>query len=336
MLVKNYIVISIFFQSVRKRDNMIISIDHGYGMIKTPNSCFKTGIAKYDNEPYTKTDVIKYKDKFYVCGSGRQSLVRDKTADESYYILTLMAIAKELDYKGAGNRANITLACGLPLTSFGRDKLKLREYLMKSSFQPVKFTYEGRKYRVTIDNVLMYPQGYSAIIDFITPLKKEASLILCDIGSWTVDVMRLDKGVPNANSCRSLELGTIRMTDEILEQVRRSTGLSITQSQVEQVLSYEPCSINEKAKDVIIEQGKQYVKTLTRTLLESGFDTSAIPILFIGGGSFLVQKNIDKYNLCSLNVDDSMREKLEAITGDIKANAKGYEKIAIIQQSNEK
>lgn len=71
---------------------MIISIDHGYGMVKIPTFLFKTGITEYENEPYTTKNVVKFKGKYYVCGSGRQSLVRDKTKDDSYYILTLMAI----------------------------------------------------------------------------------------------------------------------------------------------------------------------------------------------------------------------------------------------------
>ena len=43
---------------------------------------------------------------------------------------------------------------------------------------------------------------------------------------------RLDNAIPNASTCRSLELGVIRCIDEIMEQVRRNTGLSVTDMQV--------------------------------------------------------------------------------------------------------
>ena len=43
-------------------------------------------------------------------------------------------------------------------------------------------------------------------------------MILADIGGWTVDIMRLDNRIPNAASCRSLELGMIRCLDEIAER----------------------------------------------------------------------------------------------------------------------
>ena len=273
---------------------MIIGVDHGYGCIKTLNHIFTTGITEYEKEPYTMQNVIKYNGKYYVCGSGRQSLVRDKTQNDSYYILTLAAIAKEMKSRNAGTKASIILAAGLPLTSFGRDKDKFIKYLKRSSFQPAKFEFEEQEYRISITDVMMYPQGYLAVIDYLEKLKSEPSVIVCDVGSWTVDVMRLDNGRPNAATCRSLELGIIRMIDEILEQIRRSTGLSVTAAQVEQVLKNQPCSLNEKVNEIIIEQGLAYVNKLFHTLLESGFDAAAVPIIFLGGGASLVKQSIEK------------------------------------------
>ncbi len=295
---------------------MIIGVDHGYGCIKTLNHIFTTGITEYEKEPYTMQNVIKYNGKYYVCGSGRQSLVRDKTQNDSYYILTLAAIAKEMTSRNAGTKANIILAAGLPLTSFGRDKDKFTKYLKRSSFQPVKFEFEEQEFKITITDVMMYPQGYLAVIDYLEKLKSEPSVIVCDVGSWTVDVMRLDNGRPNAATCRSLELGIIRMIDEILEQIRRSTGLSVTAAQVEQVLKNQPCSLNEKVNEIIIEQGKAYVNKLFHTLLESGFDAAAVPIIFLGGGASLVKQSIGKNRISKVSFIE-----------DIRANAIGYERI---------
>lgn len=53
----------------------------------------------------------------------------------------------------------------------------------------------------------------------------------------------LEYGVPNASTCRSLELGMIRCIDETKEQVRRDVGVSVTDAQVERVLGGKPCSI---------------------------------------------------------------------------------------------
>ena len=128
-------------------DLIIIGVDHGYAAMKTAHISFSTGLVEYEHEPYTQKDVLEYGGKYYVVGSARQPLQRDKTRTEDYYLLTLAAIAKELDYRGMERTAEVLLAAGLPLTSFGRDKKKFRDYLLRDG-KPVCFRYEGRDYTV--------------------------------------------------------------------------------------------------------------------------------------------------------------------------------------------
>lgn len=44
----------------------------------------------------------------------------------------------------------------------------------------------------------LFPQGYSALALYPEYLKDEPSVLLIDIGEWTVDLIRLDHAVPNA------------------------------------------------------------------------------------------------------------------------------------------
>lgn len=296
---------------------MIIGLDHGFGAVKSLNFILTTGITEYEKEPYTTKNVIKYDGKYYICGSGRQTLVRDKTQDDSYYILTLCILAKELRYRNAGNKANVVLAVGLPLTSYGRDKEKFIKYLKRHVMQPVKFEFEGETYRIFIDDVIVYPQGCLAVLNNKSELVEQPSVIVCDFGSWTVDTVRLDKGRPVSDTCRSLEMGIIRMMDKILEEVRSSTGLSITSAQVERIMKNMPCILDEKAKEIVNKQGSLYIDKLLRTLMESGFDVTAIPTIFVGGGAALVEKN----------VNSKIYAKMEFIK-DIRANAKAFEGLA--------
>ena len=77
-------------------DTLTIGVDHGYAAMKSAHFSFPTGLVEYDHEPYTQQNVLEYGGKFYVVGSGRQPLQKDKTLTEDYYILTLAAVAKEL------------------------------------------------------------------------------------------------------------------------------------------------------------------------------------------------------------------------------------------------
>ena len=47
---------------------------------------------------------------------------------------------------------------GLPLTSFGRDKPKFKDYLLRSN-QPVNFKFEGVEYSITIEEVAIFPKA---------------------------------------------------------------------------------------------------------------------------------------------------------------------------------
>lgn len=55
---------------------MIVGIDHGYYAIKTKHVSFPSGIIEYDYEPYTMQNVLQYRGRYYVCGTGRQMLVK--------------------------------------------------------------------------------------------------------------------------------------------------------------------------------------------------------------------------------------------------------------------
>ncbi len=50
------------------------------------------------------------------------------------------------------------IAAGLPLTSFGRDKPKFKEYLLRSN-QPVNYKFEGVEYSITVEEVAIFPRA---------------------------------------------------------------------------------------------------------------------------------------------------------------------------------
>ena len=237
---------------------MNIGIDHGYYAIKTRHLSFPAGITEYSHEPYTLQNTPEYGGKYFVCGTGRQPILRNKMENDNYYLLTLAAIAGEIRHQGENTTCSVRLAAGLPLAGFGREKKPFREYLLRSP-QPVSFKFEGVPYKITIEDVKLFPQGYSAIAIYPELIRNEPSVLLMDIGGWTVDLMRLDNGVPNASTCRSLEFGMIRCIDEAKEQVRRDTGLSVTDAQVEQILAGRDCNMDKTVKGIIQRQGRIYI-----------------------------------------------------------------------------
>ena len=87
-------------------------------------------------------------------------------------------------------------------------------------------------------------------------------MLLMDLGGWTVDLMRIDNAIPAADTAHSLELGMIRCVDDIREQVRRETGLSLTDAQIENMLTGQPCTVSEAVRDIVNKQGRKYTEHL--------------------------------------------------------------------------
>lgn len=292
---------------------VVLGIDHGYYNMKSKNCVFASGLTAYAHEPYTKENVLEMGGKFYVVGSARQALQKDKTATEDYYLLTLAAIAREIEFRKMARTAEIHIAAGLPLTGFGRDKQKFRNYLLREG-QPVQFSYEGRQYNITISEVSLFPQGYAAIL-MQKELLDEPSVIAADIGGWTVDLMRLDRQIPNAASCRSLEQGLIVCLNNIAEQARRQLGISPTAAQIESVLRGENPSLSQRLKELIHTEAKVYVQNLLSAIMESGLDVRAMPTVFMGSGASLLKRYAPAAG--------ELRKSI--ILDDVCLNAKGYE-----------
>lgn len=78
------------------KNTKIIAVDHGYGNIKTANTVTPTGIKAYETEPIFTGNILEYNDIFYRIGEGHKEFIPDKAMDEEYYLLTLMAVAREL------------------------------------------------------------------------------------------------------------------------------------------------------------------------------------------------------------------------------------------------
>ena len=295
---------------------MNIGIDHGYYAIKTRHFSFPAGISEYSHEPYTLQNTLEYGGKFFVCGTGRQPILRNKMENDNYYLLTLAAIAREIKQRGGKTECSVNIAAGLPLAGFGREKKSFREYLLRSP-QPVGYRFEGIPYKVTIEDVKLFPQGYSAIALHPELIQNEPSVLLMDIGGWTVDLMRLDNRIPNAATCRSLELGMIRCLDEIGEQLRRTLGLSMTAAQIESVLRGEGGSMDEQARSIIQREADSYAARLLSAIQESGLDARAMPAIFLGGGAALLKRHLPPTSaLCRPFILD-----------DVCLNAKGYERL---------
>ncbi|HIU66523.1 MAG TPA: hypothetical protein IAC64_03410, partial [Candidatus Caccomorpha excrementavium] len=83
---------------------------------ETPNSPMNGG----QGVEVSKT--LFYKGSYYKVGEGRLAMKDEKTEDDDYFILTLVAIAEELKINGLHHHNNVVIAAGTPFGRIGKEK----------------------------------------------------------------------------------------------------------------------------------------------------------------------------------------------------------------------
>ncbi len=134
----------------------IIAVDHGYGNIKTANTVTPTGVTAYETEPIFSGNILEYAGIYYRIGEGHKEFIADKAMDEDYYILTLMAVARELNVYGI-READVHLAAGLPLTWIRKQREDFRNYLLRN--KDVDFRFNGKDYHISFCRMQSVPAG---------------------------------------------------------------------------------------------------------------------------------------------------------------------------------
>lgn len=78
----------------------VIGVDHGWSGMKTVSQVFTTGVKEITTEPAFFNNVVEFNGCYYMVG-GKRLEVRDlKVENDNFYILTLAAVAKELNRRG--------------------------------------------------------------------------------------------------------------------------------------------------------------------------------------------------------------------------------------------
>lgn len=302
---------------------MLIAIDHGNYAIKTPHVSFVSGLSDHAVKPPMTDEILEYEGKYWTLSSQRLSYMRDKTQDDRYFILTLFAIAKEMEAKRYYSSFEpVQLAVGLPPEHYGVLKDKFAAYFKRGG--GIKFAYKGKPYNIAINRVMVFPQAYAAVVPQSSLMVRTLRIFIIDVGGYTTDVLLLQNGKPDLQFCRSLETGIITMNNEIIRKVGSLHDMLISDEHIAAVLCREEGVIlPDEVKAAIFEAAKQHANDILNRLRELQVDLRANPAIFIGGGSFLLKPFFEASPLVA---------KADFVESP-NANALGYEMLARKQLS---
>lgn len=316
-----------------------IGIDVGNYDTKTVNTTTTSGYKAYPKAPFGAVDVVTFNGKIYVPTLERFSYVKDKTIDDRCFILSLYGIAKELVARSKEKTkeslqkeislySDLYLGVGLPPSHMASLSEKLKVYYEERFKNNITFEYNDIKFSLCLKEVLVYPQDYAAVVtyqpkttDFIT--KKYKDYYAIDIGGFTVDVVPIHGGRPVVDGCISLDLGILKMFNEIENAINRDFGYSIDASTIESVLKGEETICSDDEIRVINELAKNWCDDIINKLREGGLEFNSKPVVFLGGGSKLFRNYLKKNKL--IRACDFISNP--------RANAIGYEKLLKIECS---
>lgn len=304
---------------------LIVSVDTGNKMIKTENLEFHSGLEILDQMPGTQEEVIQYDGKYYLVSNERIAYMEDKTEDNRYFILTLIAIAKELERKKlqeseqfiVNGLIEIELLVGLPPVHYGKLHRRFEQYFLQKG-KMIDFNYMGIPYKIVFSNVKVYIQAYAAyvLIAGKQHLSSYQKVLLIDIGGITVDYMVLRLGSIDWNLVDSLEEGVIRFYRKVKAGIRKKYSILLEESDIDNIILKKETPYEAELIDRVNEIAQEYVTELLGIFRELGIDFRTTLTVFVGGGSILLSEYIreawKKYQAKYFIINDS------------KANAKGY------------
>lgn len=303
---------------------MLIAIDHGNKQVKLVRSePFISGLSESDVRPFG-ADVLKYKDKYYQISDQRIPYRRDKTEDDRFFILTLFGIANEIEAMGAyvPGIMRVQLAVGLPPAHYGAQNGAFTRYFTGRGV--VSFNYHDKPYSVCIDDAACYPQSYAAAVAILQTLTTVPLALVVDIGGYTMDYIRIKKGRGDLSSCDSLENGVIMLYNKIISKVRAAQDILLSEGEIDAILSGQAVQGLQEVVPVVERCAQEFVSDLLSALRERQMELRTAPVVFVGGGSILLKRHIQK----------SGKVAHPMFVEDIRANAKGYEMLYKLSHNN--
>ena len=205
---------------------MLIGVDHGNKQIKTVHcSPFVSGLQQSITKPFGQS--LQYRGNYYTLSNERIPFRKDKTEDDRFFVLTLIAIAEELEARQIGKQElyNIQLPVGLPPAHFGAQAKKFTDYFKRDGI--VEFVYRDKPYAIRITDVVCYPQAYAAAATMLHTLMDDPKAVVLDIGGFTADYLLLKNGkAPETDRLAEIDSVETRMGKKTIElhHVSKSYG----------------------------------------------------------------------------------------------------------------
>lgn len=292
----------------------MIAIDHGNRNMKTENLIFTSGLQVSEKQP-PFGDYMLYGDHYYALTEQRIPYQKDKTLDERFFDLTLFSIVKELNREGtdfSGQLLRVSLPVGLPPKHYGSLYRKFETYLYRDDIHDV--IYRGKNYSFCISDVVAFPQDYAAAMTIYGRIKDYVKVIVIDLGGFTLDYLLMRNGHPDLGICDSLDNGVIKLYNSIASRISSEYDILLEDLDMDEIIQGKPTDYPGEVIRTVQEMAKVFTEDFLGSLRERDIDLKSGCVVFVGGGSLLLEKYIRESGKLGNCI----------FIPDLQANAKGY------------
>ena len=295
---------------------MLVAIDHGNKSIKLSSvRVFTSGLRESDTRPPFGEDILKYNGKYYAISDRRIPYLREKFVDDRFYVLTLFAIAFEIEDAGLpeSGLTSVQLLVGLPPAHFGAQYERFEKYFKRGVIEELEF--RGKTFKILITEVTAFPQAFAAALPVYAHISAYPKVMVIDIGGFTADYLLIKNGQADLSVCDSLEHGVIIMYNQIIARVNSDLDTLLDESDIDTILKGVHSSFSVEVKHIVNNAAQLFISDLFGKLRERGIDLRSSRTVFVGGGSILLRRQIEA----------SGKVASPIFVDRISANAKGYE-----------
>ena len=292
-----------------KSDQVVtIGLDLGSDQIKTKHLFFPAGLVRHGTAEPDSDVHLGFKNQFYSLAMTHDSIEKDRTQSDRYYILGLFAIVRELRYRYPKQRNfNINLAVGgLPTSMNHNYNLALKDYFTQNN--PIEVFYAGDFYQIHIENFYIFPTGLAAIAASDNDIRLKRRFIILDVGGGTTDYLVYKDQQLDRQSCFSVNEGTIAINEEIIMSVSLQYGYDIDEADINEVLRGEETLLPDECKQLIFNTYRNKAIGMINRLRDYNLDPRTWLFFLTGGGARYVKSYFTQDNgINALYVDDHLQ-----------------------------
>lgn len=240
-----------------------------------------------------KSCVVKLNGKSYMVGESAETVDYEKSkAKDIHKICAYTAVAKLLEH----GEKDVVLAIGCPLSIFANveERAKYKQYFMDET--DIIIAINGERRDFTIKDVVICPESSGIIFGHHKEYKNRMVGVI-DIGGLNTNCAVYNKLSPIKSTMFTTNLGANILTND-LKQVINSTfpEANIQDWQMETIISTGYIKSNkEQSAELITKFFEKHLKNILDECKRKGWDLKNLDLVFVGGGSKLLEKEIQKF-----------------------------------------